>query len=143
MHGLAKNALQELAKAGYELVDVQRLRIEGLAACKGEQSLRQGGRALGAGQRVAQEPRLLRRNDLSLIHIALRNLDIADDDRQQIVEVVRNTAGKLADGFELLHLKKLFASLFQFLLRFARLRHVARDFGEADDLTRLGSYGID
>ena len=36
--------------------------------------------------------------------LALRALKIADDDGEQIIEVVRNTAGELADRFELLRL---------------------------------------
>ena len=41
-------------------------------------------------------------------HLALSGLQITDDDGQQIIEIMGDAAGKLADGFELLRLAKSF-----------------------------------
>ncbi len=41
----------------------------------------------------------------------LQEVEIADDDRQQIVEVMGDAAGQLADGLELLRLAQLFLEL--------------------------------
>ena len=42
------------------------------------------------------------------------NLAVADDHAQQIIEVVRDAAGKLAHGFHLLRLAQLFFQQFLF-----------------------------
>ena len=65
---------------------------------------------------------------------ALHRLQIADDDGQQVVEVVRDAAGQLADRLHLLRLRKLLLRALQRLLRLAPLGDVARDLGEADQL---------
>ncbi len=40
-----------------------------------------------------------------------QQVEIADDDEQQVVEVVRQSAGQLADGFHLLRLQQLLFAL--------------------------------
>src|SRR4029450_12776251 len=62
----------------------------------------------------------------------LQGLEIDQDDRQQIVEIARHTAGKLADAFHFLGLHELFLRLLQRDLGFPALADVARDLGEAD-----------
>ena len=75
------------------------LRIERLSPREGEQALGQLRGALGAGQRIVERAFGARFDDA-----ALGDAEIADDDGEQIVEVVRDAAGQLADGFHLLRL---------------------------------------
>ena len=62
-----------------------------------------------------------------LAQMALQGVEIADDDGQQVVEVVRDAAGELADALHLLGLPQL-------LLGGPPLGQVARDLGKADQL---------
>src|SRR3546814_17423718 len=55
--------------------------------------------------------------------------DLADDDRQHIVEIMRDAAGQLADGFHLLRLAQL-------RLRLLAVAHLA-----AQRNVRLGEFG--
>jgi hypothetical protein len=43
----------------------------------------------------------------------LGDVEVSDDDRQQVVEVMRHSAGELADGFHFLRLGELLARLSQ------------------------------
>lgn len=101
---LAQGAPQELAHAEDQRVAVDLDRMQRLAAAEGEKALRQFGAALAGRQdRIDQAleigPRLQRfREDVA----------IADDDGQQIVEVMGDAAGELADRLHLLRLDQLF-----------------------------------
>src|SRR4029077_8149075 len=66
---------------------------------KGEQSLGQLGGPLRTNERIVECP-LRPRLDYS----ALGNAEIADDDGKEIVEIVRDTASQLTDGFHFLRL---------------------------------------
>ena len=66
---------------------------------------------------------------------AFEGLGIAADDHQQIVEVVRDAAGQLADRLHFLRHRELFARLHQFLLGVAPLGCIADDVGEADQVS--------
>src|SRR5438105_1989399 len=68
--------------------------------------------------------------------MANQTLDVSPDHRQQIVEIVGNAAGDLADGFHLLGLP-------QPHLGGALLGEVAGHLGEARQRTRLVVNGID
>ncbi len=63
-------------------------------------------------------------SSVSSSRVALQRFEIADDDRKQIVEVMRNATGELADAFHFLRLT-------QPLLGGAPLRQVARDLGKS------------
>ena len=65
----------------------------------------------------------------------------AEDRGQQIVEVVREAAGQLAERLHLLRAEQLLARFLEPQLRLALLGHVAGDLGEADQLAvyRRGS----
>src|SRR4029077_16040959 len=89
----------------------------------------------GAGQAIAVARRRLER--------ALQGFQIADDDGQEIVEVVRHAAGELADPFHLLRLGELFLRPLQRLRRLAPLADVARDLGEAQQLALVVANRID
>ena len=99
LDGLAERAHQKVGHADDELVGVDRARVERLPAREGEQPLRQLRGALGAGQGVVERA-LGARFD----HPALRDVEVADDDGEQVVEVVRHAAGQLADRLHLLRL---------------------------------------
>src|SRR6185312_9923535 len=97
---LTHRPMQEIIHADDDLVEVDRLRAELLAAREGQELLRQ---LLGAarGQRrrgdEAQQPRLV-------AELAFEQLEIAGNHGQHIVEVVRDAAGELTDRFHLLRL---------------------------------------
>ena len=71
-----------------------------------------------------------------LVNARCERLQIADDDGQQVVEIVRHAAGQLADALHLLRLGELLLRALQRLLGLAPLGDVARDLGEADQRRR-------
>lgn len=83
------------------LVHVDRLGPQRLAACKGEQPGGQVGAPLGGVERGVDQPALRLAEGA-----AEQYFEIADDRHQQVVEIVRQTAGQLADGFHFLCLKQ-------------------------------------
>ena len=56
-------------------------------------------------------------------------------DHKQIVEVVGDTAGQLAERFHLLRLRKLLLCEFECFLGIAAFGNVAGDFGEANEFS--------
>ncbi len=79
----------------------ERFRIERLSAGKREQALRQRGGATRAVHRL--QCRALEAAG-AFGKVALKRFEIADDDLEQVVEVVRDAARELPDGFHLLRL---------------------------------------
>ena len=73
----------------------------------------------------------------------LQRLDMAGDDHQQIVEVVRDAAGELAERLHLLRLGELLLHPLERDLRVAPLGDVAGDLGEADQLAVVVADRID
>jgi hypothetical protein len=67
----------------------------------------------------------------------LEDVQAAADDHQEIVEVVCDAAGQLAECIELLRLRKLLLHPLEPELGLAPLGHVAGDLGEADKLAVL------
>ena len=67
--------------------------------------------------------------------------EAAEHRRQEVVEVVRDAAGQLADRLHLLRLKQRFPGLFEGQLRLPPLGDVAGDLGEADELADLVADG--
>ena len=100
---LSNQPAQHLFHVGDHHIQIQDLRLKHLAAAEGQQLLRQGGGAVpglanllhrGAHRRVFREP-------------AEHDLAVTGNDRDQIIEVMRNPAGQPADGLHLLGLGKL------------------------------------
>ena len=89
--------------AGHELVDVGRLRLQRLLAREGEQLPGELGRALD-GPADLLERAAHGRASASFL---LQHFDVAEDDHEDVVEVVRDAAGELADRFHLLRLAQL------------------------------------
>src|SRR5690349_11042651 len=101
---------QQVRDAADDLVEIGPHRGERLAPGEGQQAMRELGgviRALqrklgGLGERRKTLDAYAAR--LGARKAALQSLEIADDYRKHIVEVMRNAAGQLADRFHLLRL---------------------------------------
>ena len=92
-----------------ELIDVDRLGIERLTTREGEQPAGQRRRALRTAYRIGEVA--LEISSLGhLASVALRRFDVAQHDHQEIVEVVGDAAGQLADRLHLLRLRQLLAA---------------------------------
>ena len=104
---LAERPPEEIRHAGDQLIDVGQLGIERLAPREGQQPLRQHRRALRAVRGVGDHARQsLARGVAPGLQAALGDLQIAADDGEQIVEIMRDAAGQLSDRFHLLRLPK-------------------------------------
>ena len=91
-----------------QAVHVDRLGIERLAPGEGKQPLGERGGALGAAHgAVDGAAQAFLRPPGPVLHVATGHLQIADDDREQIAEIVRDAAGELADRLHLLGLAQL------------------------------------
>jgi len=64
-------------------------------------------------------------------------LEIADDDRQEVVEIVRDASRKLADALHLLRLRQLLLRALQRHLRLPPFRDVAGDLGKTEQAAVL------
>ena len=120
---LADRAADQVGHAGDQPVDVGGLRIQRLAPREREQLLGQRDGALCAARHLID-----RAPQFAVVgrSVAPDRFEIADDDGEQVVEVVRDAAGELADRLHLLRLPQLF-------LDQAALGEVASDLGEAHD----------
>ena len=110
---LAERPAHDLRHAGDQAVHLQRLRLERLAPAEGEQAVGQLRRAVRALLRHADMAFERRRERFrpAVPGIAreppLHHVEIADDDGEQVVEVVGDAAGELADRLHLLRLPEL------------------------------------
>ena len=68
-----------------------------------------------------------------LRQVRAQQLDVAEDDREDVVEIVRDAAGELSDGFHLLRSKERLARLLDRFLRAPQLGDVVRDAEEAEN----------
>ncbi len=84
--------------------DIGRARLKRLTAREDKQPLRQGRAAIGGIIGVAGPAMQPLVRGFGLL---LQKLEIAEDGGEQIVEVMRDAAGELADRFELLSLPQL------------------------------------
>ena len=114
-HVLAQQAAQHVVHVAHDEVQIEHARLEHLLAAEGEQLPRQRRRALGglANLRHVLMQNMIRRKLLQG-HIA-----VAENRREDVVEIMRHAAGQLPDGLHFLRLLKLF-------LQFLALRHIAR-----------------
>jgi hypothetical protein len=100
-------SVQHVPELGKPLAQVDHRRREGLPAGEGEKLPGQALAAAGGVGDHIEQPRMLR-----LAEIAPQALHAAADDHQEIVEVMRNPAGQLPDGPEMLRLpQRVFRSL--------------------------------
>ena len=89
---------------GDQPVGVDHLRRQRLLAREGQQALVRLAARLAASQRGFH---VCADIDLAARQLALHQVHGADDDRQHVVEVMRDAAGQLADRLHLLHLADL------------------------------------
>ena len=94
--------MKQITHSGDKPIEIDSLRRERLAARKRKQSLGQRRCPLGALLCIVH--RAARSRDFAIRERAARHVDIADDDCQKVVKVVRNAAGELAQGFHFLRL---------------------------------------
>ncbi len=128
---LAERTAQQFRHAGDQASGIDRLGIERLAPREGQQALGERGSPLRAAHRVLGRAGHPVGVDRPCLHAALQQFDVADDDGQQVIEVVGDAAGELADAFHLLGLGELLLRPLQGLGRLAAFADVARDLGEA------------
>jgi hypothetical protein len=93
---------QQVLETGDERTDVRRFWVEGLPPTEGEELRRQLRAILGCVQRLFDMLALAGSADMGIVHF-----QIGDDRCQEIVEIVRDAAGKLTDRLHLLRLLKL------------------------------------
>jgi hypothetical protein len=104
-HIFAERAAEKIRQPVEQPIDVDRGRIERLLPGERQQPLGQGCRALRAVHRAGNALGELQVHRVGPgFELALRRLQIADDDGEQIIEVMGDAAGQMADGIELLRL---------------------------------------
>ena len=114
---------------------IDRFGLQVLPPREGEHAFRQRRPALGRLHGVVEQA-----FDPGIIRDAFtQQLQIADHDREQVVEVVRDPARKLTDRLHLLGLEQNLPRRLQRLLGVAPLRDVSRDLGKADEVALLVS----
>jgi hypothetical protein len=110
---LAQRAVQQIRHAADQPVNVDRTRRERLAPGKREQLSGQHGGALARLDRrpdaAAEEPGL---DVAAALQLALDIAKVAEDNLQDVVEIVRDAAGHLADRLHLLRLAQGLLRLF-------------------------------
>ena len=100
---VAEQALQERADLGDDGIQVERARIQHLAAAEGEQLLRQLGGAVGSALDLAEVAAQL---DVAVCSLE-QERGVAGDAGEQVVEVVRDAAREPAEALELLRVQEL------------------------------------
>ncbi len=128
LHRRAARAPVHFAGAVEQRVDVVHLRRQVLPAREGEQLAREqraavGGALRGLGPFEHARVAVVAHDD---------QVQAVDDHRQQVVEVVRQAKGELADGLQLLRLRQRLLRLLQAQQRLVAFGDVARDLGETD-----------
>src|SRR5262249_15006344 len=130
----SERASQKVRDRNNKLVDVDDTRIEWLSARKGKQSLGQLRGTLRTYERIVEGPFSPRLNDAPF-----GNTEITYDDREKIVEVVRDTSGQLTDGFHLLRLTEcLLRQIASFRLRVQGTRAAHREQNKREEHERGG-----
>src|SRR5206468_4030339 len=72
-----------------------------------------------------------------LRQIREQQLGVAENEREDVVEIVRDAAGELSDRFHLLRAEQCLARLLERFPRLAQLGHVVRDAEHAENLSAL------
>ena len=138
LHVAAQRADQHLVHGLDAFLEVGDHRVERLASRERQQLARQALAAIGG--RVDRVDRL---QMLRIGEPAAQKLRMAADDHQEIVEVVRDAAGQLAERLHLLRLRELLLRPLERRLRFPPLGDVARDVHEADQRADLVADRLD
>jgi len=109
-------AANEIFEPRDGLVEINRLRAQPVAAREDQKLTHDIGAVIGgAAPRVDMtQPFFVARN---IAHTALEQFQIAQHDRQQIVEIMRDAPGQPADGLEFLRMPEGFFCARRILLR--------------------------
>ena len=136
---LPRSELPSISRtASMRCAQIEHHGVERLAAREREQL---PGQALAAAR--GRLDRVDRAQVLGLGDPPAQHLRVAAHDHQQIVEVVRDAAGQLAERLHLLRLRQLFARARRARLRLAPLGDVAGDLGKADQRAFLVMDRVD
>ena len=106
------------------------MQLQFLLAGEGQHSLRQRRAAFGRGHRIVEIAADIR----AVRHALAGKVEAADDDGEQIVEIMGDAAGQLADRVHLLRLDDGVTRGVERLLRFAPFGQVAGDLGKTEQL---------
>ncbi len=131
--------MEKLGHAAHQIPHIDRFGLQFLPPSEGQHALSQGRAPFRRAHRVVDEAADIG----SFAHPPLREIQAADDHGEQIVEIMRDAAGELADGIHLLRLEERLLRGIQRLLRFAALGQIARHLGEADQPARRITHRID
>src|SRR5439155_1318731 len=126
LHLFADQPREHRLHRTHRIGEIQYARRENLTPAEGEQLLRQRGRTLARAPNLVEIGVLRARR----IQALGQQLAVAVDDRQQVVEVVRHSAGQLTDGLHFLGLTVLLFHRIERVLGGPLLADVAKDSGE-------------
>ena len=104
---LAHQAAQHPVELRHDDVQVEHLRLQHLPPAEGQQLLRERGRPLAG----ALDFKHLLDGGLVAGQRIVKQAAVADDGREQVVEVVSDAAGEPADGLHFLRLAKMLLAL--------------------------------
>ena len=130
---LADDAPQHPFHVGDQPAEIDRRRLDHLLAAERQELACQRRRGLAGALHVGQRPV----DGIDREHVVQHRLDVSEDDRQQVVEVVRHAAGQPAHRFHLLGLTQLFLQAFAQFARPLALGDVVHHRGQAQRLARF------
>ena len=107
LHVFADQAAQQLLQLGHQRVDVHHLRLQHLPAAEREQLPGERRRAIACRLNLQQ----IQTQRILVRHLVEHQVGVAENRRQQVVEVVGDAAGQLSDCFHLLRLAQLLLEL--------------------------------
>jgi len=94
LYVLPQSPAQKRGSARDQRVGVNAFRTQRLSSREGEESPREVGAAQGSIERIGQQFAAF----AVLAQAAAQQVEIADDDAEEIVEIMRHSAGEIADG---------------------------------------------
>src|SRR6185312_448274 len=134
---LGQEPRQHLLEIVGEGAQVEDLGLEHLPAAERQQLTGEARGAVGGAQNLAEPVRQI----LVAAMVGAQQLTVGDDGGEQVVEVVRDTAGEMADGFHLLRLPELFLEAFAVRDVANDGEHAGRTVGDEAHRDRLGLDG--
>ena len=130
----ADDSLQHFAQIRDDIIQINRLRMHHLLSAEGEQLAGQVGGPFAGGADLIEAFGDLAGEFLGF-HAA--QVGVATNDRQQIIKVMGDAAGKLADGFEFLGLPEIFLRFLQGFLGANTVQRAAAMSARACKVSRL------
>lgn len=131
--------MQQAADTLHQGRQVDRFVGQFLPAGKRQHALGQRNPTQCALGRVVQQLSEFRLVGQALAH----DLQIAKDDRQQVIEIMSDAAGELADGLQFLGLEQCLTGLLEGLLGLGDIGDVAGDLGKAQQCASVAADRID